>query len=177
MLICRAWYWPILNWSNGTMPLTLNAVVRKAMKLLIVIMRILFIALLCFPSKALFPDLRIRNCAFHEHVAYFYLTNPDIFLFITLICKKFRIHWVGQKVLSSFPVSQEKPKWTFVQPNILFLYVYIFENNIILFWKWDKIWISVAGQRWLPCQWWLSPRREVRMRKIKSENILFICII
>ena len=103
--------------------------VRKAMKLLIVIMSILFIALLCFPSKAFSPDLRIRNCAFHEHVAYFYLTNPDIFLFITLTCRKFRIYWVGQKVLSSFPVSQEKPKWTFAQPNILFLYVYILKTN------------------------------------------------
>lgn len=104
--------------------------------------------------------------------------RTQIFSFlITLICTKFRIHWVGQKVLSSFPVSQEKPKWTFVQPNILFLYVYIFENNIILSWKWDKIWISVAGQRWLPCQRWLSPGREVRMRKIKSENSLLICII
>ena len=72
------------------------------MKLLIVIMRILFIALLCFLSKTFFPDLGIRNCAFHEHVAYFYLTNPDIFFFITPTCRKFRIYWVGQKVLSSF---------------------------------------------------------------------------
>ena len=107
--------------------------VRKAMKLLIVIMSILFIALLCFPSKAFSPDLRIRNCAFHEHVAYFYLTNPDIFLFITLTCRKFIIYWVGQKVLSSFPVSQEKPKWTFAQPNILFLYVYILKTILYSF--------------------------------------------
>ena len=34
----------------------------------------------------------------------------DIFFFITPTCRKFRIYWVGQKVLSSFPVSQEKPK-------------------------------------------------------------------
>ena len=130
-----------------------------------------------FSQQGIVPRSQNQKLCFSWACGLFYLTNPDIFLFITLICKKFRIYWVGQKILSNFPVSQEKPKWTFVQPNILFLSVYIFENNIILFWKWDKIWISVAGQRWLPCQWWLSPGREVRMRKIKSENSLFICII
>lgn len=148
MLICRAWYWPILNWSNGTMPLTLNTVVRKAMKLLIVIMRILFIAKLCFPSKALFPDLRIRNCAFHEHVAYFYLTNPDIFLFITLTCRKFRIYWVGQKFLSSFPVSQEKPKWTFAHP-IFYFSIFIFLKTILYSFgnetKYESVWQGKDG--------------------------------
>lgn len=46
------------------------------MKLLIVIsMKILFLALPCPPRKTLFSDLGIRNCGFHEHMSYFYFMN------------------------------------------------------------------------------------------------------
>lgn len=54
-------------------------------------MGILLIVLPASPSKTMFSDLRIRNCAFHEHMAYFYLRNLDVFHFIMLVPGKLRI--------------------------------------------------------------------------------------
>lgn len=67
---CRVWYWPAWNWSNG-MKLFKRCCKKSWLNPQSVTTRISFMVLPGPPRKARFSDLRIRNCAFHEHEVYF----------------------------------------------------------------------------------------------------------
>lgn len=145
------------------MPLTLNTVVRKAYKLLDCNYEDLVHCITVFSQQGIVPRSQNQKLCFSYMVAS--TLQTQIFSFITLTCREIQ-NILGWLLLSSFPVVCENPSELLPTQYFISLSLYFWKQYYTLL-EMRQNMNQCGRQRWLPCQWWLSPEREVRNEKIE----------